>query len=406
MHFIRTAALGFVASACLTFGADAAQLGPRPAFLVTQMNDSPLKQRLLACINDPASTSSLSIGHRGAPLQFPEHTVESFSAAVVMGAGALECDVTFTKDKELVCRHDQNDLAFTTNILVSDLADTCIQPFTAASVGQDASAQCRTSDITLAEFLSLRGKMDAFNPTATSVEEYLKGTQDWRTDLYADAGTGGTVMSHAQTIEMFKDQGVKFVPELKEPIVEMPFDGFSHDDFAQKMIDEYKAAGVPPSDVFPESFSLDYVLYWIENEPEYGAQAVFLDGRYNQEGFDTSDPATFEPSMTELKELGVNYIGPPLWKLVTIEDGKIVPSAYAEAANEAGLKIFTWTLERSGLLSHDGGGWYYSSVSDAITNEGSVYELLDVLVQDVKVSGVFSDWPATVTFYANCMGIE
>ncbi len=98
--------------------------------------------------------------------------------------------------------------------------------------------------------------------------------------------------------------------------------------------------------------------------------------------------------MTELKELGVNYIGPPLWKLVTLEDGHIVPSAYAEAANEAGLKIFTWTLERSGLLSHDGGGWYYSSVNEAITNEGSVYELLDVLVKDVKVSGVFSDWPA------------
>lgn len=47
-----------------------------------------------------------------------------------------------------------------------------------------------------------------------------------------------------------------------------------------------------------------------------------------------------------------------MWALVTLKDGKIVPSAYADAANSAGLEIFTWTLERSGLLI-DGGGWYY-----------------------------------------------
>ena len=34
-----------------------------------------------------------------------------------MGAGIVECDVTFTKDKQLVCRHAQNDLHTTTNIL-------------------------------------------------------------------------------------------------------------------------------------------------------------------------------------------------------------------------------------------------------------------------------------------------
>ncbi len=36
-----------------------------------------------------------------------------------MGAGIVECDVTFTKDHQLVCRHAQNDLHTTTNILVN-----------------------------------------------------------------------------------------------------------------------------------------------------------------------------------------------------------------------------------------------------------------------------------------------
>ena len=53
--------------------------------------------------------------------------------------------------------------------------------------------------------------------------------------------------------------------------------------------------------------------------------------------------------------------------LVTLEDGKMVPSAYATEAGAAGLDIITWTLERSGDLT-DGGGWYYQTVASAVTD--------------------------------------
>ena len=107
--------------------------------------------------------------------------------------------------------------------------------------------------------------------------------------------------------------------------------------------------------------------------------------------------------MDSLAGDGVQIIAPPLWVLVTLDDeGKIVPSEYAKAANAAGLKIITWTLERSGLLTQ-GGGWYYQSITEATRDEGKAFELLDVLAKDVGVIGVFSDWPATVTYYANCM---
>jgi glycerophosphoryl diester phosphodiesterase len=109
--------------------------------------------------------------------------------------------------------------------------------------------------------------------------------------------------------------------------------------------------------------------------------------------------------MQELADMGVNYIAPPLWMLVTLDDaGAMVPSPYAAEATAAGLDIITWTLERSGPLA-GGGGWYFQSVTDAVDNDGVYYELLDVLAQDVGVVGVFSDWPATVTYYANCMGL-
>jgi glycerophosphoryl diester phosphodiesterase len=95
------------------------QLGPRPFFLVSQLQPSPLKRQLQQCSRGPFKKSEFSMGHRGAPLMFPEHTLESYEAAARMGAGVIECDVTFTKDKELVCRHAQNDLHQTTNILLT-----------------------------------------------------------------------------------------------------------------------------------------------------------------------------------------------------------------------------------------------------------------------------------------------
>ena len=50
------------------------------------------------------------------------------------------------------------------------------------------------------------------------------------------------------------------------------------------MIDEYKAAGVAPEQVFAQSFNLADVKYWLAHEPAFGAQAVFLDGRDETSG--------------------------------------------------------------------------------------------------------------------------
>ncbi len=382
------------------------QVGVRPYFLVDDLEDGPLKRKLESCSEGPFRRTDFSIGHRGACLQFPEHTKESYVAAARQGAGILECDVTFTKDKELVCRHSQCDLHTTTNILaVPELAAKCTQPFVPAdpATGRKASAVCCTSDITLAEFRTLCGKMDASNPNALTVQEYLGGTADWRTDLYA---TCGTLMTHAESIELFKSLGVKMTPELKSPSVPMPYQGtYTQEDYAQQMIDEYKAAGVPASSVYAQSFSLPDVHYWIDHEPSFGHQAVFLDARYDLPGFDADDPATWgSPSMGDLADRGVNIVAPPMPVLVTLDaSGRIVPSAYARAAKAAGLDIITWTLERSGPLK-TGGGYYYGTVTPAIDNDGDTFVMLDVLARQVGVLGVFSDWPGTVTYYANCMG--
>ncbi len=386
---------------------DVIQLGPRPFYLIDTMDDSGLKTLLQQCKSGPFSRSNFSIGHRGAPLQFPEHTKESYVAAALQGAGIMECDVTFTKDRELVCRHSQCDLHTTTNILtIPEFAAKCSKPFTPADPENriEASAKCCTSDITLAEFKTLTGKMDGANKMATTVDEYLDGTPSFRTDSYAGSGT---LLTHGESIELFENLGVKFTPELKSPDVDMPYEGdYTQETYAQQLIDDYKAAGVAPEDVWAQSFSLDDVRYWLANEPAFGNQAVYLDGRYNDETFDVVNPETWSPTMEELVADGIKILAPPMWMLVTTGDtGNIVPSAYAKAAKDAGLDLIAWTIERSGLLT-SGGGWYYQTVTDAIDNDGDMYELLDVVAQDVGILGIFSDWPATVTYYANCLGLE
>ena len=378
------------------------QVGPRPYYLVDDMDPSPLKRTLQQCSEKSLEKTDFSIGHRGAALQFPEHTKESYKAAARMGAGILECDVTFTKDKQLVCRHAQNDLHTTTNILETPLANKCTKGFTPAEFNPDgslktpATAECRTSDITLAEFKTLKGKMDAFNPRATTIAEFMGGTPDFRTDLYA---YNGTLLTHAESIELFKELGVKMTPELKSPSVPMPFDGYTQEQYAQQMIDEYKAAGVSPKDVWPQSFNLNDVLYWINKEPAFGKQAVYLD--------DAEVPADL-PSAADLlsyRAQGVNIVAPPIWALIALQGDRIVPSKYTEDAKAAGLDIITWTLERSGLLT-DGGGFYYQTVSPVINKPGDTMEVLDVLARQVGILGIFSDWPGTVTYYANCMGLK
>jgi glycerophosphoryl diester phosphodiesterase len=387
-------------------GDSTVQLGPRPFYLVNDMAGGALKDELTRCFRGPFRPSRFSIAHRGAPLQFAEHTRASYEAAARMGAGIIECDVTFTKDKALVCRHSQADLDTTTNILVTPLAARCSRPFTPAVLGANgaivrpASAECRTSDVTLAELKTLVAKMDGFNPAARTPAEYLDGTPSFRTDLYATPT--GAVLSHRESIELFKTLGVMMTPELKAPIVAMPFDGLTADAYAQQMIDEYKAAGVPPDRVWPQSFEERDVRYWIEREPAFGRQAIYLE--------DARTPKEL-PSLEELrryKAAGINIVGPPLFALLELDPaGRIVPSRYARDAKAAGLQMIAWTVERSGMLVDRGtNGDFYQTIDAGVTRDGDLMTVLDVLARQVGVTGVFSDWPASVTFYANCRGLE
>ncbi|MEJ8572924.1 glycerophosphodiester phosphodiesterase family protein [Microbaculum marinum] len=388
------------------------QVGPRPYYLIDKLDRGPLKRKLERCENQEVRKTNFSIAHRGAPLQFPEHTEESYRAAARMGAGIVECDVTFTKDGELVCRHSQCDLHTTTNILETELAGTCEQGFQPAEFDADgnrtraASAKCCTSGLTLAEFKSLKGKMDGANSSATTVEEYLGGTADFRTDLYS---TGGTLLSHKESIKLFKQLGVSMTPELKgvDSAVGFGDSGFTQKSYAARMIRDYIDAGISPRKVWPQSFDIGDVYYWIKKFPDYGKRAVFLDG----DG--TATTGTFPPAVADFRALrkkGVNIVAPSIPYLLTLDSqDNMIASDYARNARKARMKVISWSMERSGRIVEDvieGSPGYYSTVLDGLKNDGDIIRSIDVLARDAGVIGLFSDWPGTVSYYASCMGLK
>jgi glycerophosphoryl diester phosphodiesterase len=388
---------------------DRVQLGPRPFYLVDGLDEGELKDRLKQCEDGPFQRADFSIGHRGAPLQFPEHTKESYQAAARTGAGLIECDVTFTRDGELVCRHAECDLHTTTNIVATGLNSQCTVPYS----GPGSSPKCCASDLTLAQFKTLAGKMDAANPAAANAQDYLGGTARWRTDVYTGRGT---LLTHAESIALIRSLGGKFVPELKSgdrARVNATFG--SQAAYAQRLVDDYRTAGVPPEDVWPQSFNVEDVLYWLDNTA-YGKQAVYL---LDYNATDPVNDIVIQPPYSAmdrgqyfrmLKKRGVRIIAPPMPALLAVDSGgRIVPSKLASDLRAIGFDIIAWTFERSDLRQGASrAGFYYDfdPAGAAIRKDSDMYKALDVLAREVGILGIFSDWPATVTYYANCMGLK
>ncbi|KAF2847532.1 PLC-like phosphodiesterase [Plenodomus tracheiphilus IPT5] len=373
------------------------------------MTDGPLKHKLQSCENKPVTITDFSIGHRGGgTLQFPEETKQSEDAGARMGAGILECDVSFTGDRGLVCRHSLCDLHTTTDILLRpELAKKCTVPFTPANATAPANALCCTSDITTAEYSSLCGKQDGFNASALTPQAYQSGTPNWRTELYDTCGKLLTLTEYIDLVDSYPGYR-NFTPELKTPPpqVPMPFKGYTQQQYAQDFVDAFRKKNINPSRIWPQSFLYDDLVFWLQHDHDFGKQAIYL-----QEFDSPEDLAAGMKNLSIAKAAGVNIIGPSIPMLVTAggpQNKTIVPSEYAHAIKANGLDIIAWTYERSGPLAtvKSREEYYFSSIANITYYDGQYYELLDVLANQIGIKGMFSDWSASVTYFANCFGLK
>jgi len=244
------------------------------------------------------------------------------------------------------------------------------------------------------------------------------------TDLYNTAvtvpPTGTTLVTLRESIRLNKRNGVKHTPELKSGDAATIAKVFgSQERYAQELADVLHEEGVDADDAWPQSFNVNDVLYWIART-RYGKQAVFLVDydavNDNILLFDTNgkqlvnrqDQLAF---FRELRKRKVNVIAPAMPALLAVSGGRVVPSQLAKYLKAMGFDIITWTFERSdlrqgSLASRAGFYWDFDPTASVIKTDGDMYLALDVLARQVGIEGIFSDWPATVTYYANCMNLK
>ena len=357
--------------------------------LVSSLAEGPLRQQLRQCRGLPLVATDFSISHRGAPLGYPEHTREGYLAAIRMGAGLIECDAVLTQDQRLVCRHSECDLHRTTNVLQTELAGQCSEPFQPWQTNNRATAKCCTSDFTLDQIKRLCGRTDHVNERAVSVDDYLLPKER---GAYSFEGDCGTLVSHKESIKLISEAGRKFIPELKgvgrSTLKKM---GLSLSEYASLLLEDYTSLGIDPARVFPQSFSLEIIVHWLENHPDYRERLVFLDGRGRSPEF----KASLE-DMYRLRSKGLRILAPPIPMLLEANaSGVLNRTDYARYAEAAGFDLITWTFESR-----------LSVLRNFSVLPSDMLKVLEALHNKVKVKGVFSDWPETVTAYANCFGLE
>lgn len=143
----------------------------------------------------------------------------------------------------------------------------------------------------------------------------MSGTPPFRTDLYS---TCGTLVSHQEYIALVNSWGLVFTPEAKEATgVVLPWEGYSREKFLRDIVGDYKKAGISANRVWPQSFFVDDVYYWLATFPEFGKQAIYLDGRVDTpEGYGNATA-----SLGELARIGVRIVGPAMFALTKVGGG-------------------------------------------------------------------------------------
>ena len=105
-------------------------------------------------VEKPLAETVRVIGHRGAPVWFPEHTLASYARAIADGADFVEPDLVMSRDGVMVIRHE-NEIGGTT-----DVADhpTFAARRTTKHIDGVPVTGWFTEDFTLAELKTLRAR--------------------------------------------------------------------------------------------------------------------------------------------------------------------------------------------------------------------------------------------------------
>jgi glycerophosphoryl diester phosphodiesterase len=265
------------------------------------------------------------IGHRGSPAYRPEHTIASYTLAIEMGADYIEPDLVFTKDGQLVARHEP-DIGATTD--VADHPEFASRQTTRTIDGTVFPNTWFTFDFTLAELKTLRAKerLPLVRPQNTALDGLFE------------------IPTFQEVIDLAKAKGVGIYPETKHPTFFQSL-GFFYD---APLLGTLRRNGLdrPGAKVFIQSFEVgnlqrlrrDTRLPLIQLIDSSGAPADFVA---------SGDPRTYDDLVTPQG----------LAEIATYADGIGPDKSRIVAGNSAGNPLGQPTTlvrdaHRVGLLLH------------------------------------------------------
>ena len=300
-----------------------------------------------ALLEAGADQGVLIIAHRGASGHRPEHTIESYTLAITMGADFIEPDLVRTKDGVLIARHE-NEIGGTT-----DVAEKFPARKTTKQIDGQAVTGWFTVDFTLAEIKTLRAK------------ERLPFRSHERDGLY-EVPTFDEVIALADAKSKESGRPIGVYPETKHPTY-------------------FRSIGLPLEQVVLDTLA--------RHGKRERADAVFI------QSFEPSSLQTLRPLTTlrliQLLDQGADVSPARLAEIAKYADGigpntRLVipadadgtlrpPSTLVADAHRAGLLVHVWTLRSEPVfLSPTYGG-------DPIKEYRQF--------ADLGVDGIFGDFP-------------
>ncbi|MDA0978151.1 MAG: glycerophosphodiester phosphodiesterase family protein [Proteobacteria bacterium] len=156
----------------------------------------PLVFAILLYLSSSCLANPLVIAHRGASGYYPEHTLEAYRAAILMGADYIEPDLVLTADGQFVARHDLY-LGNTTNV-------AAIYPDRRRDL--DGRSDWYVMDFTLAELQQLRARQPFDDRSASHDDQFTLPTL-------------AQIIQLLKAMEVSEGRTIGLYPELKSPQV-------------------------------------------------------------------------------------------------------------------------------------------------------------------------------------------
>lgn len=359
-------------------------------------------QQIPAHAQAPAHEGPLVIGHRGASGYRPEHTLESYTLAIELGADFIEPDLVLTRDGQMIARHEP---------MLGATTDVAQHPEFA---GRKTKRQLDgvevddwfASDFTLAEIKTLRAVQS-------------RAGRDKQYDGLFEIPTLEEVIALAKTKSKETGRRIGIYPEIKHSTYharlkkntgELLFGPYAFEDKLLNVLKKsYNNSACAP--VFIQSFEVSNLQYLsrkthirlvqlidADDVNADGSMVLVAPSRQPYDFVVNGDPRTFADLLSE-EGLGfvasyADAIGP--WKpylLKTVDDGidrngdgkitlndrRVVGSTgVLEMAHQKGLKVHTWTFR------NDASGYGFADPKQEMT-----------FYFEMGLDGLFTDFPDT-----------